>query len=252
VRPLARLKICNLDAIYVICITTNYHKHNFPHSQKIKYTLHKTQHQAMSRYKSNNASDDSSFKDSGNEGEGERDMSKEGLWNHINQLHEMCQEKERVIKKLKVELKLSKSPGRNTKQKIRLDYQWDREDANLADKVLDWVKTYLFPRCKFLKRGWMEFSKKWDSLSAFVKRKMESSIPSTSDYRDLWERVICPTIQNKYMRIGCNLMNDIRMTYRGEYGDECLLFVQMISQSFVHQCDRGSEPEKGGPGHSGK
>ena len=44
----------------------------------------------MSRYKSNNASDDSSFKDSGNEGEGERDMLKEGLWNHINQLHEMC------------------------------------------------------------------------------------------------------------------------------------------------------------------
>ncbi len=103
----------------------------------------------MSRYKSNNASNDSSFKDSGNEGEGERDTSKEGLWNQINQLREMCKEKERVIKKLKVELKLSKSPGRNTKQKIRLDYQWDGEDANLANKVSDWVKTYLFPRYKF-------------------------------------------------------------------------------------------------------
>jgi hypothetical protein len=154
----------------------------------------------MSRYKSNNASDNSSSKDSDDEGEGEKNMSKEGLWNHINQLREMCKEKERVIKKLKVELKLSKSPGRNTKQKIRSDYQWDGEDANLADKVLDWVKTYLFPRYKFLKRGWMEFSNKSDR-SAFVERKMESSIPSTSDYRDLWERVICPTIQNKYMTI---------------------------------------------------
>ena len=104
----------------------------------------------MSRYKSNNASDDSSFKDSGDEGEGERDMLKEGLWNHINQLREMCKEKERVIKKLKVELKLSKSPGRNTKQKIRSDYQWDGEDANFAGKVSDWVKTYLFPCYKFL------------------------------------------------------------------------------------------------------
>ena len=170
-------------------------------------------------------SDDSLFKDSGDEGEGERDMSKEGLWNHINQLREMCKEKERVIKKLKVELKLSKSPGRNTKQKIRSDYQWDGEDANLADKVSDWVKTYLFPCYKFLKRGWMEFSNKSDSLSAFVERKMESSIPSTSDYRDLWERVICPTIQNKYVTIRCNLMNDIQTTYRGEYGDECLSFV---------------------------
>jgi hypothetical protein len=95
-------------------------------------------------------------------------------------------------------------------------------------------------------------SNKLDSLSAFVERKMESSIPSTSDYRDLWERVICPTIQNKYVTIQCNLMNDTRTTYRGEYGDECLSFVRMISQSFVRQRNRGSEPEKGGPGHSGK
>ena len=142
-------KNCNLDAFYVICITTNYHKHNLPQSQKIKYALHKTQHQTMSRYKSNNASNDSLFKDSGNEGKGERDMSKEGLWNHINQLREISKEKECVIKKLKVELKLSKSPGRNTKQKIRTDYQWDGEDANLANKVSDWVKTYFFPRYKF-------------------------------------------------------------------------------------------------------
>ncbi len=103
----------------------------------------------MSWYKSNNVSDDSLFKDSGDEGEGERDMLKEGLWNHINQLHEMCKEKERVIKKLKVELKLSKSPARITKQKIRTDHQWDGEDAMLADKVSDCVKTYLFPCYKF-------------------------------------------------------------------------------------------------------
>ncbi len=47
--------------------------------------------------------------------------------------------------KCKVESRLSKLQGRNTKQKLRLDFQWDGDDANLADKVLDWVKTYLFP-----------------------------------------------------------------------------------------------------------
>ncbi len=98
----------------------------------------------------------------------------------------------------------------------------------------------------------MEFSNNSDSLSAFVERKMESSIPSTSDYRDLWERLICQTIQNKYVMIRCNLMNDIRTTYRGDYGDECLSFNRMISRSFACQRDRGSEPEKGGPGHSGE
>jgi hypothetical protein len=186
----------------------------------------------MSRYKSNNASNDSSFKDSGNEEEGKSGTLK-GLWNHINELRDMCREKDREIKKLKVELKLSKLQGRYTKHKMRLDFQWDGEDANLANKVSDWVKTYLFPCYKFLNRGWMEFSTNSDSLSAFVKRKMKSSIPSSSDYRDLWERVICLTIQNKYVTIQCNLTNDIWTTYKGEYGDKCLLFVRMISQSFV-------------------
>jgi hypothetical protein len=71
----------------------------------------------------------------------------------------------------------------------------------------------------------MEFSNKSDSLSVFVERKMESSILPSSDYRDLWERGICSTIHNKYVRIQCNLTTDIRMTYKGEYGDKCLSFV---------------------------
>jgi hypothetical protein len=77
-------------------------------------------------------------------------------------------------------------------------------------------KNYLFPRYKFLKKGWMEFSRKSDSLSEFAVRKMESSISSSSEYRDLWERVICPTIRNKYVTIRCNLTNEIRATYKGK------------------------------------
>ena len=79
----------------------------------------------MSRYKSNNASNDSSFKDSGNEEEGKSGTLKQGLWNHINELRDMCREKDCKIKKLKVELKLSKLQGRYTKQKMRSDFQWD-------------------------------------------------------------------------------------------------------------------------------
>jgi hypothetical protein len=77
----------------------------------------------------------------------------------------------------------------------------------------------------------MEISNKLDSVSAFVERKLESSIPSSSDYRDLWEQVICPTIQNKYVTIRCNLTNDIRTTYKDKFGNKCLLFVRMISQA---------------------
>ncbi len=90
------------------------------------------------------------------------------------------------------------------------------DDAILADKASDWVKTYLFPRYKFLKKGWMDYSEKADSLSSFVKKKMVASIPKSSDYRYLWGRVICPTIGNKYITIRCNLANDIQAAYKGK------------------------------------
>ena len=137
------------------------------------------------------------------------EMSRSELKDLIYRLKDRCKEGDCQIKKLKVELNLMKSKGRNTKQKIRSNFHWDREEANLADKISIWVKTFLFPRYKFLKSGWMHYSNDKDSLSAFVLRKNQPSIPSSGDYEDLWERVICPVIQNKYVSIRCNLANDI-------------------------------------------
>jgi hypothetical protein len=92
------------------------------------------------------------------------EMSRAELKELIYRLKDRCKEGERQIKKLKVELKLMKSKGRNTKQKIRSDFRWDGEEANLADKISNWVKTFLFPRYKFLKSGWMHYSDDEDSL----------------------------------------------------------------------------------------
>jgi hypothetical protein len=124
------------------------------------------------------------------------EMSRAELKELIYRLTDRCKESERQIKKLKVELNLMKSKGRNTKKKIRSDFCWDEEEANLADKISNWVKTFLFPRYKFLKSGWMHYSNDQDSLSAFVLRKNQLSIRLSGDYEDLWEQVICPVIQN--------------------------------------------------------
>ncbi len=115
------------------------------------------------------------------------EMSRAELKELIYRLKDRCEEGERQIKKLKVELNLMKSKGRNTKRKIRSDFHWDGEEANLADKISNWVKTFLFPRYKFLKSGWMHYSNDEDSLSAFVLRKNQLSIRSSGDYEDLWE-----------------------------------------------------------------
>jgi hypothetical protein len=76
------------------------------------------------------------------------------------------------------------------------------------------VKEYLFPHFKFLKDGWMEYDKGEDSFSTFVQGKVQ--IPEGAEYKDQWERVICPTIQAKYVTIRCNLNNEIQRTYKSK------------------------------------
>ena len=109
-------------------------------------------------------------------------------------LTEKCKLLETTIKSLQREISVLKSSSeRKTKKQLRIDYDWDGENANLSDKVSNWVKTYLFPRYKFLNDGWMAYDKKGESLSSFVQRKM--NMDNEDNYQDLWERVISPTIQ---------------------------------------------------------
>jgi hypothetical protein len=35
------------------------------------------------------------------------------------------------------------------------------------------------------------------------------NIPEGADYKDQWERLICPTIHAKYVTMRCNLNNEI-------------------------------------------
>jgi hypothetical protein len=98
----------------------------------------------------------------------DRSSSHGALLRKIGMLHQRCVENERIIKRLKMELRLSKSHARQTKCQIRIDYDWDSKEANFADLVLSFNKEYLFPRIKFLKDVWMEYDKGQDSFSTFV------------------------------------------------------------------------------------
>ena len=119
----------------------------------------------MSRNRKSTAEDD--YRRSAAEEESDYDEESRGdeprtseLRERFEDLRELCAVRDCEIQKLKVQLSLAKSNGRTTKKKMRSDYLWSGEDAILADKVSEWVKNYLFPRYKFLKKGWMEFSNK--------------------------------------------------------------------------------------------
>jgi hypothetical protein len=112
----------------------------------------------------------------------------DALLRKIKMLCQRCIENERIIERLKMDLRLSKSHARQSKPQIRIDYDWDGKEANIADSVLSLVEEYLFPSFKFLKVGWMEYDNGQESFSTFVQGKVK--IPEGAEYKDQWERVI--------------------------------------------------------------
>jgi hypothetical protein len=132
----------------------------------------------------------------------------------IQWLQERCLQLQSTVKSLQREIRVLKSNDRKTKRQLRIDYDWDGEEANLSDKVSNWVKTYLFPRYKFLKDGWMAYEDGYGSLSSFVQRKI--NMEGERNFEGLWDRVISPTIQQKYVTIRCNLNNEVRKAYKSK------------------------------------
>ncbi len=103
----------------------------------------------------------------------DRSSLHDALLREIGMLHQRCVENERLIKRLKMELRLSKSTVKQTKHQIRINYNWDGKEANFADSVSSFVREYLFPSFKFLKDRWMDYDKGQDSFSTFVQGKVQ-------------------------------------------------------------------------------
>ncbi len=65
-------------------------------------------------------------------------------------LTERCQLLESTVKSLQSEIRVLKSSAeRKTKRQLRIDYDWDGENANLSDKVSNWEKHICFHGTSF-------------------------------------------------------------------------------------------------------
>jgi hypothetical protein len=60
----------------------------------------------------------------------------------------------------------------------------------------------------------MAYEDGYDSLSSLVQRKMK--MEGEDNFKGLWERVISPTIQQKYVTVRCNLNNEVRKAYKSK------------------------------------
>ena len=71
-----------------------------------------------------------------------------------DELISKIEEQEKKRRDLKMKLQNSKDTGRRSLKDIRLDQDWNAEETLFLDAVGRTVKSFLFPRYKFLKIGW--------------------------------------------------------------------------------------------------
>ena len=90
-------------------------------------------------------------------------------------MKDLCIQYRKDIFLLRVELREAKGLCETTKRKMREQLGWDGEEANLAENVANYCRTYLFWCYKFLKDKWVVIDPdQQNSLSFFLEKESRS------------------------------------------------------------------------------
>ena len=131
----------------------------------------------------------------------------------VESLSDRCVAYENTVAELRTKLnKLTVKTS--TKKGLRETYAWERVDSTYADSINKLCKEWLFPRFKFLHDGWMDYSEAKGSLTMTILRFCP--VPIGRDKKDIWDRVIAPTVANKYATMRCNVNGAVRTAFVGE------------------------------------
>jgi len=130
----------------------------------------------------------------------------------IKDLLKKIEEKDKMIRLLDLKLSNAKVTSRMNKTKVREELKWTGEETNFAETVNHFCRIILFPKFKFLKYGWKEIMPdKKNSFYSLCMRHLK--IPEGANKKDIWDRVIVPSVMRKYQHMKCNLNNDIKLLY---------------------------------------
>ncbi len=89
---------------------------------------------------------------------------------------------------------------------------WKGEELIFVKDFNDFCRDRLYPKEKFLRKNWKEYPPN-DTRSLYSVCMKHLSIPEGSDKRDILERVIVPSIRDKYQSMKCNMNNKIKSIY---------------------------------------
>ena len=86
------------------------------------------------------------------------------------------------------------------------------EEMIFIKDINDFCRDKLYPKEKFLRKKWQEYLPN-DRRSLYSVCMKHLSIPEGSKPREIWGRVIIPSIRDKYQSIRCNMNNKIKGIY---------------------------------------
>ena len=155
--------------------------------------------------------------------ESESETNRYGAWNirgsqsggsEFDDLRNELEASKRKMKAMELELAKSKMTSRMNKKAVREQLNWTGEDTNFSETVSTFCRVNLFPKYKFLDKHWKEYlPDNKESLYSLCMKTLKP--PMGADRRDIWERVMVPTIMKKYQHMKCNLNNEIKKIYLG-------------------------------------
>ena len=89
---------------------------------------------------------------------------------------------------------------------------WTGDELIFVKDINDFCRERLYPKEKFLRKNWVEYLPN-DRRSLYSVCMKHLSIPEGSNPKEIWVRVIVPSIRDKYQSMKCNMNNKIKSIY---------------------------------------
>jgi len=89
---------------------------------------------------------------------------------------------------------------------------WTGDELIFIKDINDFCRERLYPKEKFLRKNWQEYLPN-DRGEAYSVCMKILSIPEGSNPKEIWGRVIVPSIRDKYQSMKCNMNYKIKSIY---------------------------------------
>jgi hypothetical protein len=150
------------------------------------------------------------FNDSRDNNDSNEESDREGSWmNEKMKKDDEITELKKKIKTLESTIHYMQNTSRTTS---RDKTGWSGEDLMFVKEINDFCRDKIYPKEKFLRKNWQEYLPN-DRRSLYSVCMKHLSIPDGSDKREIWNRVIVPSIRDKYQSMRCNMNNKMKAIY---------------------------------------